>query len=152
MATSALVPDFQVAWSSTIGEDTRFRKILLQAMAGFLVVAGLVPLISVPPLTREQEEKLPEQLTQVILQKKELENPKPVPIAQPKPKPVVAKSKPKPVVVPKEVPKPRQVDLVKEAREKAAVSGILAFKDEHSRPAEPIMNIPMDVGPICDMA
>ncbi len=131
MASVAYSQEFQLAWSSSVQEDSRFRKILRFMIAGFVVIAIMVPLLPVPELTREQEEEIPPQLARVILEKQELVKPKPEPKPlQPKLVKPETKPKPKPKSKPKEKPKPKPVDLVKEAREKAAVAGVLAFQDD----------------------
>ena len=124
-------PDLQLPWSSTEQEDKRFRGILRNSLIVFVLVALVVPWLPVPEITREQREALPPQLARVILEKQELPKPEPIkpkPKPKEKKKPEVKKEKPKPK--PKPEPKPQQVDLVKEAREKAATSGVLAFQDD----------------------
>ncbi|MFA7553049.1 MAG: AgmX/PglI C-terminal domain-containing protein [Spongiibacteraceae bacterium] len=116
-------------WSSSAQEDTTFSKILGVLFILFLVLAVIIPLIPVAEITREQKEALPPQLARVILEEKQLPKPEPI-----KPKPVekkkeVIKEKIKePQVKPK--PKPQPVDLVRQAKETAAVSGLLAFQDD----------------------
>ncbi len=131
MANVAYSQEFQLAWSSSVQEDSRFRKILRSMVMGFAVIAIAVPFLPVPELTREQVEKIPPQLARVILEKQELVQPKPEPKPL-KPKVVKAETKPKPKLkeIPKEKPRPKPVDLAKEARAKAAVAGVLAFQDD----------------------
>lgn len=122
-------PDSMLPWSSTEQEDRYFRKILRNSLIGFAVFAIVVPFLPVPEITREQKETLPPQLARVILEKKEL--PKPVPV-KPKPKP---KEEKKPEVKKEQLkeqpkPEPKPVDAVKQAKEKAAISGVLAFQDD----------------------
>ncbi|ARN72783.1 AgmX/PglI C-terminal domain-containing protein [Oceanicoccus sagamiensis] len=121
-------PDLILPWSSTEQEDSRFRKILWSCLGILSVFAIAMPLLPVAEITREQQETLPPQLARVILEKKELPKPEPV---KPKPK-EKKKAKPKEKkpedVKPK--PKPQPVDLVKQAKETAAVSGLLAFQDD----------------------
>lgn len=120
-------PDPVLPWSSSEQEDVRFKRILRNCFIVFSVFALAIPFLPVPEITREQKEALPPQLARVILEKKEL--PKPPP-PKPKPKeekkPEVEKEKPKE----KPKPKPQPVDVVEKAREKAAVSGVLAFQDD----------------------
>lgn len=132
MAVLVIGPDLILPWSSTEQEDGRFKKILRACLLVFVVFAIAVPLMPVPEITREQQETLPPQLARVILEKKELPKPEPVipkPKEKKKEKPVEKKKeKPKPIEKPK--PKPLPVDLVKKAKEAAAVSGLLAFQDD----------------------
>ena len=123
-------PDLILPWSSTEQEDTRFRKILSSCLGMLLVFAIAMPFMPVAEITREEQETLPPQLARVILEKKELPKPEPV---KPKPKEKKKekpKEKKKEVVKPKPKPKPQQVDLVKQAKETAAVSGLLAFQND----------------------
>ena len=129
MAVLVIGPDSILPWSSTEQEDSRFKKILRNCLVIFAIFAIAVPLLPVPEITREQQETLPPQLARVILEEKELPKPEPVkpkPKEKKKEKPVEKKEKPKPI----EKPKPLPVDLVKKAKETAAVSGLLAFQDD----------------------
>lgn len=129
--TSAIVsPDFQVAWASSKLEDERFYSIIKKMLLLFLVLAIVIPWLPVPEILREEKEKIPPQLARVILEKQELLKPQPKPKPKPKPKVVKSRTKPKPKPKPKETPVPRPVDLVKQAREQAAVAGVLAFQDD----------------------
>ncbi len=149
------VPNPKLPWSSSYAEDSRFRKILTTFLAIYVVIAIIIALLKLPPVVHPEPKDLPQQLANVVLQKVEL--PKPVEAPKPieKEKPV---EKPKVVEKPKfEQPKPRPVppitqpvppstkgsqvkgpeggkeapiDLMQQAREKAAKSGILQFKDD----------------------
>ncbi len=126
-----LGPDLILPWASTEQEDSRFRKILRNSLLVFVALAITIPLLPVPEITREQKETIPPQLARVLLEKQELPKPEPV---KPKPKPKEKKKieKKKEIVKPKPKPKPKPqpVDLVKQAKETAAVSGVLAFQDD----------------------
>lgn len=140
MAVMLVAPELQLPWESSGPEDRRFHRILLNWLGGLLVLALLVPFLSVSELTREQQEQLPPQLARVILEKKVLPEPAPVkPRPTPRPKLVEPEAvKPKPVEpVPVEKPLQQQAavkpgDVLKQAREAAAVAGVLAFQDDLS--------------------
>jgi periplasmic protein TonB len=87
-----------------------------------------VPLLTLPEVEREALEELPPQLARIVLEKPAPVIPPPPPVVKDEPKPVpeqkVPDKKPEPV---KEKPIPQPT--VADAREKAAVSGLLAFKD-----------------------
>jgi protein TonB len=130
VASFVFGPDLLLPWSSTEQEDGRFKKILRNSMLFFAVFAVVVPLMPVPEITREQQETLPPQLARVILEEKELPKPEPI-IPKPKEKKKEKpKEKKKEPVKPKPKPKPLPVDLVKKAKETAAISGLLAFQDD----------------------
>jgi len=128
-------PNLQLAWYASIDEDRRFNKILKIGFVVFAVFAIAVPFIPVPELTREQRETLPPQLARVILEKKAIPKPPPPPPPKPKEeeKPEPAEEKPEPKPPEPEPPKPeppRQVDKLVEAKERAATSGLLQFRDD----------------------
>ena len=123
----AMAPELLLPWESSKREDARYRKILRNMLSAFAAFALLVPWLPVEELSREKQEAVPPHLARVILEKREL--PKPVPVL-PRPKPVEEKkpeTKPKPEVEPP--PKVDVPDRLAQARELAAVSGVLAFQD-----------------------
>lgn len=137
-------PNLQLPWYSTADEDNRFYKLLKIFVGSFIVLTIAIALIPVPELTREQKETIPPQLAQVILEKKEIpkpppppppvveEEPEPTPEPEPKPEPEPEpKPEPKPEPEPEPIPEPEPViDRVAEARDQAATSGLLQFKDD----------------------
>ena len=150
-------PELLLPWSSSHGEDARFRWFALIIVAVTLVLSVIVRLAPMPPIVPKNILQ-DAQLAHVILDKpnlaKPVELPKPVvpptPVAPVTPKPAEkvvppAPVKPiKPVVVPpsknlkapprvgggggpnKEAP----VELMQQARDVAAKSGVLQFKDD----------------------
>ncbi len=107
-------------------ELKRWLTICLMAVAG---VGLVLPFLTLPEVSREEQEALPPQLARIIMEK-----PRPV-IPPPPPKQEEVKEEPKPE--PEKPPEPEPVKEVKpeprptvaDAREKAATSGLLAFKD-----------------------
>lgn len=125
MTVLSMAPELQLPWESTAAEDARYRKILRNLLSALVAFSLLVPFLPVEELTREKQEALPPHLARVIMEAKEL--PKPAPV-KPKPKPrekPVEEKKPEPLAK----PEPKPVDKLKQARELAAVSGVLAFQD-----------------------
>ncbi len=128
-------PDLELPWSKT-AEDKRFWRVLLLVLIPFLLLSVAIPLITVPKPDREELEKLPPQLAQVVLKKKELPPPPPPPPKEekkpeekkPEPKPEEKKPEPKPE---EKKPEPEPVKL-KKAVEQAKKSGVLQFADDLS--------------------
>ncbi|XOV86627.1 MAG: AgmX/PglI C-terminal domain-containing protein [Pseudomonadota bacterium] len=114
-----------VPWADS-REEKNFGRLLATFVGLTLVVALVVPWISLPEIPRELQEKLPPQLAEIVLARPEppavLPEPEPVP-AVPEPEVVVEEVKPEVI----EAPTPQ---TVRQAREKAAVSGLLAFRDD----------------------
>lgn len=130
-----MAPELQLPWESSLLEDARYRKILRNLLLVFALLALIVPLLPVEQPSREQQEALPPQLARVLLEAQQLPKPVPVP-PKPKPKPKVEpKPEPEKKVVEAEKPKPKPkvepkpVPTAEQARELAAVSGVLAFQD-----------------------
>ncbi|MFT4825975.1 MAG: outer membrane biosynthesis protein TonB [Halioglobus sp.] len=128
MKPTSTGPELALPWESSREEDSRFYKILRIMLAITLVVALVIPFLSIPELTREEKEELPPQLARIVLEKKEL--PPPLPPEPIKPKPVVKKKPEKPKPVEKVAEKPKPKDKAKEALKVASTSGLLAFKDD----------------------
>ncbi len=126
--------NLQLPWQASDAEDAAFSRILKITLGVFLLLAVVVTWVDVPEPTREEMETLPPELAKVILEKKELPKPEPKPEPKPiekkePPKPKEPEKKPKPEPKPEVVKKPAPA-TVEKAREKAATSGLLQFKDD----------------------
>jgi len=127
-----LLRDFDLPWVTQRRDRHRFIRFLGFFLALTLLVGGVIPQIELPEIEREQLEKLPPALAQIKLDKPEVKIPPPPP-----PPDVEEKIEPKvEQEVPKEAPvKPVEKKIepvqpsVSDAREKAKVSGLLAFQD-----------------------
>lgn len=129
--------DSVLPWQTDLVEDQRFKRFLRHAVGIFLAIAILMPFFSVPekvavPIIKERE-----QYTRLIIEKKIIPTPKiiePTPIVVKKPKPL----KKEKLKVKKPKVKAKPVDLMKQARDKAAATGMLAFADDLSAMRESI--------------
>lgn len=126
----ARVHDFALPWDSKRADRRTLRSWLLICFGIFLVVGVPMPFITLPEVEREALEELPPQLARIVLEKAK---PKPIPPPPPKEVEEVKPEEPKPVpkeeVKPKPEPEPEPEPKVADAKEKASVSGLLAFKD-----------------------
>lgn len=137
-----IAPNLELPWSSSVDDDQRFKRILRNIFIAFVVLSIPISIVNLPEQTREEKAQLPPQLARVILEKKELPKPVEPPkveekkpeelkpkepkLEEPKPEePKPVEKKPEPV---KEKP-PEKPNIAK-AREKAAASGLLQFKDD----------------------
>lgn len=141
---AVLSPNLELPWSSSIGDDRRFNKILLVSFAVLVVISLVVTVMKVPEQARAEREKLPPQLARVVLEKQQLPPPKPIeppkpevkkpepkPEEKPVPKPVEqAQPKPKPQPSVREPVKSAPAAAIEKAREQAANSGVMQFKDD----------------------
>jgi periplasmic protein TonB len=117
---------FTLPWTAGADDRHRFRRLLTGCLLVVAAIGVAVPFLSVPELSREEQESLPPQLARMVM-----ERPQPV-IPPPPPKPEVKEERveepvPEPEPVPRERPEPEPT--VADAREKAATSGLLAFRD-----------------------
>jgi len=121
-ALTAHVHDFDLPWDAKRTDRKALRKWLLGCVSVVLVIGLVLPFLTLPEVEREELEALPPQLARIVLEK-----PKPRIPPPPPPKEV---EDVKPEETPKqEVVLPKSAPKVADAKEKAAVSGLLAFKD-----------------------
>jgi len=119
---------FALPWE--LGSDDRRTLKRWLAMCLLLVMAGgiVVPLWTLPEVAREEQEALPPALARIVLEPPASVVP-PAPEPRPAEPPQLEVEKP-PEPIPEPVVRQRSPEpSVADAREKAAVSGLLAFKD-----------------------
>ena len=124
---------YELPWSPGSDSEARFRKILRNCFAAYLVFGVLIPLLPVAEQDRTRAPEISDRVVRLIVeQAKPVPPPEAEPVVEPKPEPIVAKVEPKPVpkVEVKPVPVPVPVDRRKQARDKAQKSGLLAFTDD----------------------
>jgi protein TonB len=112
---------------ATAADEKDFRRLLARLLGVTLALSIAIGLIPLPELAREEKERLPVRLAEIILEKKK---PKPAPVVIPKRREPKAEKK---IVKKKRVEKVIKAPVkqtVRQAREKAKVSGILAFQSE----------------------
>lgn len=140
--SSHAVSTTRLPWSLT-NDDERFKKILSVLLVIFFGIALPISFMQLPELTRAEKEQLPPQLARVLLEKQELPPPKlveppkpeekkpePTPEEKPIEKPVKKVPEVKPVERPKEPAKTPSTAKLEKAREQAANSGVMQFKDD----------------------
>ena len=124
--------DFDLPWAKGRDDRKRFVRFLALFLSLTLVFGVVIPAIELPEVERAELEELPPQLARIKLEKPEVKIPPPPPPPQVEEK-VEPKVEPEPPkeVAPKPVEKPPEVKVptVADAREKAKVSGLLAFQD-----------------------
>jgi len=140
-------PNLELPWSVADKDNQGFKRISVYLIAIFLLSAALVPLLPVPELAREQQEKLPDNLARLLLEEKSIPEPVAEKLVPPKaeketekeiPPEIMEEAEKKPQQVKqepvkpeiKEKPKPlAPAQLAEQARQRASVSGLLQFKD-----------------------
>ncbi|MFC3151119.1 AgmX/PglI C-terminal domain-containing protein [Litoribrevibacter euphylliae] len=132
MAT--VIPQYQLPWTIIPEDQSRYQKILRTILALVLILGFVMPFIPLTEPEREELEKLPPQLSKVILKKKVVPPPPPPPKPEKKeekkPEPKEEKPKEKKPEPKKEKPKPKpDQKKLEKAREKAKSSGLLKHTD-----------------------
>lgn len=102
-------------WSSQKDDEKRFRQYFLLALLYSILAALIIPGLKLPVPEKVEVVEIPERLAQFIKREKQKQEPKPKPQPQVETK---AASKEKPTK-----------EEVKKARDKAATTGLLAFKN-----------------------
>lgn len=127
-----LLQDFDLPWVTKRSDRKRFIGLLVAFLSLTTVFGLVIPMLELPVVERAELEELPPQLARIKLEKPEVKipPPPPPPKVEEKIEPKVEKEVPKeapvkPVVTEVEPVKP----TVSDAREKAKVSGLLAFQD-----------------------
>lgn len=110
--------EFDLPWASPQEDAERFRKILLWTLVSTVLLAIVIPLLPLPERSELPVEEVPERLAKLMIEQRK---PPPPPKPQETPKPDS-----KPIAKPDVKP----VDRQRQARERAAVAGLLPFKDE----------------------
>lgn len=117
---------FELPWALGREDRQRFKRWLTVCLLVICGFGAIIPLITLPEATREEKEALPPRLARMVLEK-------PRPVVPPPPPKQEVEEQPKPEPLPKPEPvkevKPEPKPTVADAREKAATSGLLAFKD-----------------------
>jgi len=126
-----LALEFDLPWVTQRTDRKRFIRTLLAFLAVTAFVGVVIPLIELPEKERAVLEELPPQLARIKLEKPEVKipPPPPPPKVEEKVEPKAEPEKPvEPIVKPIEKPV-TPTPTVSDAREKAKVSGLLAFQD-----------------------
>lgn len=131
--TAAVYPmRSELPWSTSLGEERRFRRLCVVALILFLVLTIVIPNLNVPTPPRQESEALPPRLAKLLVEKPAPPPPPPPPKVEEKepelPKPE-KKEESKPEVKPEPTPE-APVDRVAVARERASKSGLLALQNE----------------------
>lgn len=112
-------------WTIQEEDEARFRRIRRRVALLLLLLALLIPFLPLPTVEREEVEELPPRLAKLLMERQQARPAEPIPVP---PKPEVEKLKPEPK--PKQVEQQQARKTQEQARDKAARSGLLAFKDD----------------------
>ena len=117
--------DFNLPWDANRPDTKRFQRWLTGWLTVIVVCGAIIPWLPTVEVDRADLETLPPQLARIVLDKPEPAPPPP----PPEPEPEQAEAEPEPEAKPEPEPDPKPQPTVADAKEKAAVSGLLAFAD-----------------------
>lgn len=124
---------FDLPWTLSTEDEQRFRKILLNVLGILLLLSLIMPWL--PTLERDIDrlDEVPPRFAKLILERQKPPPPPPPkeiekePEPEPEPEQVVEKQpEPEPVIE----PEPEPIDRTEQARENAAMAGLLPFAEE----------------------
>jgi hypothetical protein len=119
---------YELPWTVP-GEDVeRWRRIRRHVLGVCAAMALILPWLPLAERERTAVEEVPPRLAQLMVEQK-VRPPPPPPVELPKPETARPKPEPKRQVKAPEPEQPRPVDRRQQAREKAAVAGLLPFSD-----------------------
>ncbi len=127
---------FDLPWTLSTEDEQRFRKILLNVLGIILLLSLIMPWLPTPEREFDQLDEVPPRFAKLILERQAPPPPPPPPKEieqelepEPEPEQVVEKQpEPEPIVEPE--PEPEPIDRTKQARENAAMAGLLPFVEE----------------------
>ena len=115
---------FPLPWDVGREDRKKLQAWLMWVLLGVFIVGAPMPWLPLPEIEREELEQLPPQLARILMEKVE-------PVIPPPPPPpeVKEEAKPKAEEKPVEEITVKPEPTVADAKERAALSGLLAFKD-----------------------
>ncbi len=125
MSMAAYRHDFNLPWDSDRQDNKRFRQWLSAWVLAICVCGLVIPFLPLSEIEREELEELPPQLARIVLEKPEPAPPPP----PPEPEQTEPEQQPEPEPEKVREPDPKPQPTVADAKEKAAISGLLAFQD-----------------------
>lgn len=119
---------YDLQWTPDAEQEARFRRTLRNTLAILLLLSLLIPWLPMPERSPEDIPEIPQRFARLLLERKVLPPPPPLPVVRNEPEPVseqMAREQPKPVEAPpKVVP-----DRVEKVRERASKAGLLPFAE-----------------------
>ena len=133
-------PVLELPWANATQEQSQFKRLSIGFIVLFLIVSVVIPMIPVPELAREEQEKLPDNLARLLIEEPVdipepvIEEPVPVepePVVEEEPEVVEPEVPPEPIEPEIVEPEPEPpAEVIEEARQRASVSGLLQFQDD----------------------
>jgi hypothetical protein len=119
---------YELPWELPAEDIERWRRVRKHVLGVCAVLALLLPWLPVAERERAAVDEVPPRLARLMTEQK-VKPPPPPPVELPRPEAVKPKPEQKREVKAPEPERPRPVDRRREAREKAAVAGLMPFAD-----------------------
>lgn len=113
--------EYNLPWTLDEDAERRYRRILLAVLLLFFLFGVLFALLPKQDRKHHAVQEIPPRLAKLMMEQK---------VKPPEPPPPPPKEEPKPEAKKEPKPEPKPVDRQQKAREKAAVAGLMQFKDE----------------------
>ena len=133
---------YDLPWSTGADQELRFRQIVLRSLAGVLILSLVISLLPVPERDPLAVQEIPQRFARFVLEQPVPPPPPPVVEPEPEPEPLpevepepqqlveTPAPEPEPVVEPEPIVVEPEVDVTEQARERAAVAGLLPFAQD----------------------
>ena len=133
---------YELPWSTGADQERRFHRIVLQCLVGVLILSLVLSLLPVPERDPLSVQEIPERFARFVLEQPEPAPPPPIVEPEPEPEPLpevepepeqlveTPAPEPEPVIEPEPVVVEPEVDVTEQARERAAVAGLLPFAQD----------------------
>lgn len=135
---------YELPWSTGADQELRFHRMVWRALAGVLILSLIISFLPVPERDPLTVQEIPERFARFVLEQPETPPPPPIVEPEPEPEPVpevepepepeqlveTPAPEPEPVIEPEPIVVEPEVDVTEQARERAAVAGLLPFAQD----------------------
>ncbi len=133
---------YELPWSTGADQELRFHRMVWRSLAVVLILSLIISFLPVPERDPLTVQEIPERFARFVLEQPETPPPPPIvepepeplpePEAEPEPEPeqLVEVPEPEPVIEPEPLVVEPEVDVTEQARERAAVAGLLPFAED----------------------
>ncbi len=135
---------YELPWSTGADQELRFHRMVWRAVGAVLVLSLVISFLPVPERDPLTVQEIPERFARFVLEQPETPPPPPIvePEPEPEPEPVpevepepeqlveTPAPEPEPVIEPEPIVVEPEVDVTEQARERAAVAGLLPFAED----------------------
>jgi protein TonB len=140
--TVAIFRAYELPWTSGAEQERKFRRLVLRCLAAVLLLSLILAVLPVPEPDPLVVQEIPQRFARLVLEEPAPPpppppvvepDPEPEPVAEPEPERLVETPVPEPELEPIIEPEPvvvPEVDVTQQARDRAAVAGLLPFAQD----------------------